>query len=222
MNLLAALSDAGDSAVLLPLALLLIAALWRYQSRAAATTLIVAMAACGAVIIVLKITLIACGQVWNAGVVSPSGHASMSTTVYGALGIIAARQAPRWQQPAIVLGSWLFVGAIAISRVVLGAHSYAEVGLGLLIGAAALCLFAVPYFRLRKAPLNLALLVALSVAIVLVLHGAHLPVEGLLHRFALFGRSVTGICPGIGNAGSPAADAPSEKTLRVALTGANG
>ncbi len=100
MNLPAALSDAGDSAVLLPFALLLIAALWRYQSRAAATTLIVAMVVCGAVMIVLKTTLIACGQVWNAGVVSPSGHASMSATVYGALGIIAARQAPRWQQPA--------------------------------------------------------------------------------------------------------------------------
>src|SRR5450432_3798676 len=112
MNLLAALSDAGDSAVLLPLALLVIAALWHYQSRAAATTLVVAMAACGAVMIVLKVTLIACGEVWNAGVVSPSGHAGMSTAVYGALGIIAARQAPRWQQPMIVLASWMFVGAI--------------------------------------------------------------------------------------------------------------
>lgn len=196
MNLLGVISDAGDSAVLLPLALLLIAALWRYQSRAAAATLIVALAACGAVMVVLKIMLIACGQTWNAGVVSPSGHASMSTTVYGALGIIAARQAPRWQQPAIVLGSWLFVAAIAISRVVLGAHSYAEVGLGLLVGAAALCLFAVPYFRLRKAPLNVALLAALSLATVLVLHGAHLPVEKLIDRFASFGRTAAGICLG--------------------------
>ncbi len=126
MNLFAAISDAGDSAVLLPLALLLAAALWHYQGRVAAGTLVVALAACGVVMLVLKVTLIACGQVWNAGVVSPSGHAGMSTAVYGALGIIAARQAPRWQQPAIVLASWLFVGAIALSRVVVGAHSYAE------------------------------------------------------------------------------------------------
>jgi membrane-associated phospholipid phosphatase len=196
MNLLSVISDAGDSAVLLPLALLLIVALWRYQSWPAAATLIVALAACGAAMITLKIVLIACGQAWNAGLVSPSGHASLSTAVYGALGIVAATQAPRWQQPAIVLASWLFVGAIAISRVMLGAHSYAEVGLGLLVGAAALCLFAVPYFRLRKAPLNLALLVAFSVAIVLILHGAHLPVEKLIHRFAFFGRTATGICLG--------------------------
>jgi hypothetical protein len=49
---------------------------------------------------------------------------------------------------------------------------------------------------LRKAPLNLALLVAFSVAIVLILHGAHLPVEKLIHRFAFFGRTATGICLG--------------------------
>jgi membrane-associated phospholipid phosphatase len=196
MTLLSFISDAGDSAVLLPLALLLIAALWRYQSRAAASTLVVALAACGALMILLKLTLIACGEEWNAGVVSPSGHASLSTTVYGALGIIAARQSPRWQQPAIVFGSWLFVGAIALSRVILGAHSYAEVGLGLLVGFAALCLFAIPYLRLRKAPLNLALLLGLSVATVLALHGAHLPVERLLHRFAFFGRTAAGICLG--------------------------
>jgi membrane-associated phospholipid phosphatase len=120
----------------------------------------------------------------------------MSTAVYGALGIIAARQAPRWQQPAIVLASWLFIGAIALSRVVLGAHSYAEVGLGLLVGAAALCLFAMRYFRLRKVPLNLALLFALAAAIVLILHGAHLPLEKLIHKFAFFGRAAAGVCLG--------------------------
>jgi undecaprenyl-diphosphatase len=196
MNFFSLITDAGDSAVLLPLALLLIVALWRYQGWRAAATLIVALAACGAVMAILKVTLIACGEVWHAGVASPSGHASMSMTVYGALGFIAARQAPRWQQPMIVLVSWLFVGAIALSRVLLGAHSYAEVGFGLLVGAAALCVFAVPYFRLPKAPLNLVLLAALSVATVLILHGAHLPVENLIHRIAFFGRTATGICFG--------------------------
>lgn len=199
MNFLSVISDAGDGAVLLPLALLLVAALWRYHSRAAATTLIAAIVACGAIMIVLKATLIACGQTWNAGVISPSGHAGMSTTVYGALGIIAARQAPRWQQPGIVLASWLFVAAIALSRVILGAHSYAEVGLGLLVGFAALCLFAIPYFRRHKAPLNFAPLVALSLTTVVILHGIHLPVERLLNRIALFGRSATGVCLDKGN-----------------------
>lgn len=194
MSPLALISDAGDSAVLLPLALLLVAALWIYQSREAALTLVVALAASGAVMVVCKILLMACGQAWNAGMASPSGHASLSATVYGALGLIAARQVPRWLQPAIVLGSWVFVGVIALSRVVLGAHSWAEVGLGLLVGFAALGLFAIPYLRLRKVPLNVALLAGLSLVTVLALHGAHLPVEKLLHQFALFGRGTTGIC----------------------------
>lgn len=196
MDIMNIVSDAGDSAVLLPLALLLIAALWRYQSWSAAATLIAALAACGAIMVVLKITLIACGHAWNTGMVSPSGHASMSMAVYGALGIIAARQTPRWQQPAIVMASWVFIIGIALSRVILGAHSYAEVGLGLLVGAAALCLFAVRYFRLPRAPMNLALLAVLPVAVLLVLHGAHLPVEKLIHKFAFFGRAAAGVCLG--------------------------
>lgn len=196
MNVLNLVSDAGNSAVLIPLAVLMIIALWYYQSWRAAGTLIVALAVCGAVMILLKIALIACGHAWNSGMVSPSGHASMSTAVYGALGIVAARQTPRWQQPAIVMVSWLFICAIAVSRVSLGAHSYAEVGLGLLVGAAALSLFAVRYFRLPGAPLNLALLAALPVAILLALHGAHLPVEKLIYKFAFFGRAATGVCLG--------------------------
>lgn len=194
MSLLAYISDAGDSAVLLPLALLLVAALWYYQSGKAALTLVVALAASGVVMVVCKILLLACGQAWNASMVSPSGHASLSATVYGALGIVAARQAPRWLQPAIVLCSWVFVGAIALSRVVLGAHSWAEVGLGLLVGIAALGAFAIPYFRLRKARLPMVLLGTVTLATVLVLHGTHLPVEKLLHRFAVFGRSAVGVC----------------------------
>jgi membrane-associated phospholipid phosphatase len=196
MTLFNLVSDAGDSAILLPLAFLLIAALWHYQRWPAAAALIVALAACGAVMVVLKLALMACGQTWNSAMVSPSGHASMSAAVYGALGIIAARQTPRWQQPVIVMASWLFIGLIAISRVVVGAHSYAEVGLGLLVGAAALCLFAVRYFRLPKAPMNLALLATLSAATLLLLHGSHLPVEKLLRRFAFLGRAAAGVCLG--------------------------
>ena len=120
----------------------------------------------------------------------------MSTAVYGALGIIAARQAPRWQQPTIVLASWVFVGVIALSRVMLGAHSYAEVGLGLLIGAAAVTLFAVRYFRIPKAQVNIVLLVALSTAIIFILHGVHLPAEKLIHKFAFLGRAAAGVCVG--------------------------
>ncbi|MEO8004547.1 MAG: phosphatase PAP2 family protein [Betaproteobacteria bacterium] len=193
MNLVNAISDAGDSAVLIPLATLLVVILWRYQTRATASTLVVALAACASVMVVLKLVLIACGQSWHAGMVSPSGHASMSAAIYGALGIVAARQVPRWRL-AIVLCSGFVIAAIAVSRVMLGAHSYAEVGLGFLVGAGALWLFAVRYLRLRTPPVNLLVLATLTLATIVLLNGTHLQTEFVLRKLALFGRTSTGVC----------------------------
>lgn len=194
MNLVNAISDAGDSVVLVCLAALLVAMLWRYQNWKAASTLVLALAVCAGVMVCLKLVLIACGQTWNAGMVSPSGHASMSVAVYGALGIIAARQSRYRQQLAIALASAALIAGIAISRVMLGAHSYPEVALGVLVGVAALSLFAFRYSALDKGQMNLAVLGALSLAIVLILHGVHLPVENLIHRLAFFGRDSVGVC----------------------------
>ena len=193
MDLVHVISDAGDSAVLIPLATLLVIILWRYQTWAAASTLVVALAACAGTMVVLKVLLIACGQSWHAGMVSPSGHASMSAAIYGALGTVAARQMPRWR-PAIIVCSWLVIAAIAASRIVLGAHTNAEVGLGFLVGAGALWLFAVRYFRLRPPPVNLVVLVTLALATIVLLNGTHLPAEFVLRKLALFGRATTGVC----------------------------
>ena len=95
--------------------------------------------------------------------------------------------------PKICAALALVVG-IAISRVTLGAHSAPEVALGVLVGAAALSLFAFRYFALVKRPMNLYLLSALSLATILILHGAHLPVESLIQKLAFFGRASAGVC----------------------------
>jgi membrane-associated phospholipid phosphatase len=193
MNLV---SDLGDSAVLLPLSLLLTAALWRYQSWAAAASFLWATVFCTGVMLLLKLSFLACGSVWQAGILSPSGHASMSTAVYGTLAIVSARQATRWQQPMIVLLSVLVIAGVAVSRVVLGMHSPAEVLLGLIVGASALGIFAFQYYRLNPAELNLPLFLSLSVAVLLVLHGAHLPAEQIIRHLASILRSTTRVCPG--------------------------
>src|ERR1700674_4533117 len=138
MSLMSFISDLGDSAILVPLSLLFIAALWRYQSWSAATCFLWATGFCAAVMFLLKLSFLACGNAWQAGILSPSGHASMSTAVYGALAIVSARQAPQWQQPLIIVLSGLVIMGIALSRVVLGLHSPAEVLLGLAIGTLAL------------------------------------------------------------------------------------
>src|ERR1700741_4703026 len=105
-----AMSEFGDAAVLLPLSIVLM----------------LALGSCLLLTVLLKVAFIACYPAWHTAVVSPSGHASFSTAVYGALALVAARQVPSWQQPPIFLLCLTLVGGIAVSRVVLGAHSLAE------------------------------------------------------------------------------------------------
>ena len=188
------ISEFGDSAVLLPLSIVLIALVWRFQSRTAAGVLTVALALCVLLTLLLKVGFIACHPVWHTAVVSPSGHASFSIAVYGALALIVARQAPSWQQPPIFLLCLTLVGGIAASRVVLGAHSVAEVTLGLLVGAVALGLFASRYLRLRVSSLNPALLLLLVIGVLLVFHGAQLPLEEWIRAVAHATRTVSGAC----------------------------
>jgi len=193
MNLI---SDLGDSAVLLPLSVLLTAGLWRYQSWAAAASFLWASVFCMGIMLLLKVSFLACGSVWQAGILSPSGHASMSAAVYGTLAIVSARQATRWQQPLIVLLSALGIAGVAVSRVVLGMHSTAEVLVGLIVGASALGIFALLYYRVNPPEMNLRLFLSLSVAVLLVLHGAHLPAEQIIRHIASILRSMTHACPG--------------------------
>lgn len=188
------ISDVGDSALLLPLSVLLVIALWHYQSKLAAATFVWAWAFCVAAVVVLKVIFIGCGPTWNIGIISPSGHASMSAVVFGAYGIVVARQVPRWQRFVVIGACTLFVLGVGVSRVILGQHSPAEVGLGFMVGAAALGLFAVRYLRLQTAKVNLFLLVPLFLGLLLALHGVRLPIEELIQRFAVTTRTSTGAC----------------------------
>jgi membrane-associated phospholipid phosphatase len=195
MNWMSFVSDLGDGAILVPLSLVLIAALWRYQSWSAATCFLWATGFCAGAMFLLKLSFLACGNVWQAGILSPSGHACMSTAVYGAVAIVSARQAPQWQQPLIVVLGVLVITGIALSRVMLGMHSPVEVLLGLLIGSLAVGIFALRYFQLRPAQVNLPLFLSVSVAILLVLHGAHLPTEQMIRHLASIFRTTTRVCP---------------------------
>ena len=40
----------------------------------------------------LKVTFLACSHAWSTHIASPSGHASLSATFYGALALVMARQ----------------------------------------------------------------------------------------------------------------------------------
>jgi len=70
----------------------------------------------------------------------------------------------------------------------------AEVTLGSLVGAVALGLFASRYLRLRVSSLNPALLLVLVIGVLLVFHGAQLPLEEWIRAFAHATRTVSGAC----------------------------
>jgi membrane-associated phospholipid phosphatase len=194
MNWISFTSDLGDSAILVPLSLLLVAALWRYQSWSAAISFLWAAAFCAAVMFILKVLFLACGSAWQAGILSPSGHTSMSTTVYGTFVIVSARQAAQWRRPLIVAAGALLITIIALSRMMLGMHSPPEVMLGLLVGILALGIFAMRYFQLDPAALNLPLFLSASCVVLLILHGAHLPAEQLIRHFASLLRTSAQVC----------------------------
>ena len=76
----------------------------------------------------------------------PSGHAMVSTAVYGAIAIIALRRIPRpASRVAIIAAVALLVGLIGVSRVYLGAHYVSDVLAGMALGLAwlTLCVLAI-------------------------------------------------------------------------------
>src|SRR5579885_1704468 len=111
---------------------------------------------------------------------SPSGHTGLSVLVYGAITLAAAQEqrGPRWVL-VIIAGGGL-IAAIAASRLLLGVHSLAEIGLGLVIGLVSVALFGRVYRRVSHRPVW-PLLIAAGV-LAAMLHGRELRAEEFLAR----------------------------------------
>ena len=195
MHLMQAISNLGNTAILLPLTLIVGAAIWRFQSRFAAAWFLGTVTLCAAVIAILKVAFATCSQAWGeADIVSTSGHASLSAVFYGSLALVVCAQVRPWQQPLIVVAGCGLIAAVAVSRVALRVHSPAEVVMGLAVGMAACVLFAVQYLRRPAPPISLVLLFAVTVAAIFLLHGTDLHAEHIVRRIAPWLRQWTGIC----------------------------
>ena len=189
------LSSFGDSTMLLPLSLLLTAMLWRSESARAAICLLTAVAVCGSVMVALKIAFLACGETWGVGILTPSGHASMSSMVYGAFAVVVSRKLGWRTRVGVGLLCGLLVACIAVSRVVLGVHSVDEVIVGLSVGLGALSIFALLYFRLQPGTqINPTILLLASVALIAILHGVSVPFEEAAYDLALRARAGLSMC----------------------------
>lgn len=179
-----AITDAGDSGVLLPVALVCAATLWFYHSRQLAWLLLRTVLLACVMIAVLKIAFLSCGTRWQTGLVSPSGHACLSAVVYGVIGTIlsAGRSMPaRIAIATAVIGMIL---AVAVTRVLMGIHTLPEVLVGLGVGGLALLHFAYSYSRMQPLRVDLSTFSVAMVATVLVAFGTRLPAESILRHIA--------------------------------------
>ena len=66
----------------------------------------------------------------------PSGYAGGSAAVYGALALLALAGVAWWARLILVTGTTLLVGAVAVSRVLLGVHYPSDVAAGVALGLA--------------------------------------------------------------------------------------
>jgi membrane-associated phospholipid phosphatase len=182
MAWLKALTGFGDIAVLSPLAGILLLWLLLVRSPRNAAWWVIAVVICGSLTAILKILFYGCPP--SSDLHSPSGHTSFSTLVYGAMALVTATGTARLRRAITIAGGAAFILAIAASRLALYAHSTAEVGLGLVIGASSLTVFGQDYLRCRAAKVWLLPLFVSGGAVLLVAHGRELDADPFLHAIA--------------------------------------
>jgi membrane-associated phospholipid phosphatase len=178
------ITDAGDSGVLLPIALVSAAMLWFFHSHRLAWLLLRSLLATSVLIAALKVIFLACGTHWQAGLISPSGHACMSALVYGSVATVVAAGRPLAARVAAAAVVALLVGAIAISRVTLGVHSWIEVLVGLAVGLAGQLWFAWSYARLEPLRVDLKTFGVAVTATLLLAFGIRIPAESVIRHLA--------------------------------------
>lgn len=179
------ITDFGDSAVTLPLALFIVVYLFCFtHSPRAGWALIVATGGTACSLLALKLAFRACINPEGGGVInSPSGHVAMSAVVYGCLAILLGRGSA-WRWP-ILAGTALFVIAVAISRLALGAHNLAEVLAGLGVGTGFAVAFGLslgkepPIMRRRRG------LLVLAVLAIGATYGLNPPIEEVIKAIAV-------------------------------------
>jgi membrane-associated phospholipid phosphatase len=184
-NIWGFVTDFGDSAVTVPLALLVLVFLLAGGHLRGAFGWVLAIGGCAAGIAALKLAFGACGhEITFVSLISPSGHTAMSTAIYGSLALLVGARLPARQRSTVLIAATLAIVAIAVSRVVLHDHSRSEVAVGFIVGAAAVAAFRA-MLKLYEAPvLPLGWLLLSGGILVAALHGTRWMIEPVVHRLA--------------------------------------
>lgn len=196
-TLLVMITDLGDSAVLSALVVALCAYLLAQHCRREALILAGAFAAACVSIAAVKVLLMGCGTMLrHYGLHSPSGHSALSVTVYGLMAFLLGNRLPQ-RFRFIPMGLLIPLAImIALSRVILGCHTLAEVIAGVLIGLVVLVGAEKLLAREPARRFNPFIFLFLMVAVAVAFHGLRLPAESIIqliaHRFSVYARCAEG------------------------------
>jgi membrane-associated phospholipid phosphatase len=179
------ITDFGDSAVTVPLALLILIFLFAAGERRLALGWVLAIGGCAVVIGALKLVFGACGhELTLVHITSPSGHTAMSTAVYGSLAFLVGARLPRGQRRAILIAAAIAIVGIAVSRVAVHDHSRSEVAVGFVVGVAGVAVFRAALRRHAAPTLPLGWILLSGGILVAVMHGTRWMIEPAVHRLA--------------------------------------
>jgi membrane-associated phospholipid phosphatase len=189
-------TDFGDSAVTLPLGALTLIFLLASGWRRAAFAFLLAIGCAGLAIGLLKLLLVSCGKpLVGAALTDPSGHVAMSASTYGSLALAVGRSLPVRLRPWLGAAAALLVAGIALSRILLLAHSPAEVAVGLAVGLLSILVFRAALGPGEAPPLRLAWFALGAIAVAAAMHGTRWPIEQWIKAVAHF---IRGRWPGCG------------------------
>lgn len=179
------LTDFGDTAVTVPLALLMAGFLLAAKEPRLAVGWGLAIVGCAGAIGGLKLVFAVCGHpIDGARVASPSGHTAMSIAVYGGFAAVAGAALTRRARAALIAGAALPVIGIPLSRTVVSGHTTIEVVVGVAVGIAGLGAIIAIMARYRPERLPLAWLAAGALIVFVLFHGTHWPAEQAVHGLA--------------------------------------
>jgi membrane-associated phospholipid phosphatase len=188
-------TDFGDTAVTLPLAAATVVFLLISRWSRAALSFALSLAGCGLAIGLVKLALESCGRpLLHTDITNPSGHAAVSTAVYGALAILFARNASIERRWIPGVGGAILLTGITASRIVLDTHSPVEVVIGLLIGLAALAAFYRSLTMSARVKFQSHWLAIAALVVVATMHGTRWPIEEVVRDIARLIRHTVPSC----------------------------
>lgn len=195
-TILIAVTDLGDSLVLSGIVLITTIYLIILGCRRSAFILLGTFLITGLTIALLKMFFFSCHQYFSLpdSIHSPSGHAALTTVVWGVIASLIAAQYSGWRRRLTIYAATALISGIAVTRWALHFHTANEIVTGLLVGLlglttahALLELRGVQKFDPRG-------LIVATLAAALILNGFRLPAEGFMQIFARKVQSELSLC----------------------------